>query len=87
MEKIVCLCFTQQLYHSGAAEFASLKSLHEDNSYLYIMTESRVGGDLFEEICTYGSLTEPQAAKIFNEMLKVVQKLHSHEILHRWANF
>ncbi|KAL7475090.1 hypothetical protein ACHAW6_001022 [Cyclotella cf. meneghiniana] len=60
---------------------------YEDEDYVHIVTERYTGGELFDKIIDKttmdGCLSEEEAAKIIEQLLKAVSYLHSYDIVHR----
>ena len=62
--------------------------LYEDENCFYIVTEFLGGGELYERIISNEeSLTENDAAKIMQQILKGVFYCHSNKIVHRFNIF
>lgn len=55
----------------------------EEHGYQYLIQEFIDGQNLEQELRTSGAFTEAQIWQLLNEILPVVQFLHSHQIIHR----
>jgi calcium/calmodulin-dependent protein kinase I len=57
---------------------------------VHIVTEKYTGGELFDKIIENttrnGCLSEAEAAKIIEQLLKAVSFLHANDIVHRESN-
>lgn len=82
-----------QLRHENLIRF---EGAYASNNYLYIVLELATGGELFDKIVensyvrharSYDFLTpqipEPEARKLFQQLLNAVKYLHGKGIVHR----
>jgi serine/threonine protein kinase len=60
---------------------------YEDENYVHIVTEEYTGGELFDKIIdntsSNGCLSETEAARIIEQLLKAVSYLHDMDVCHR----
>jgi serine/threonine protein kinase len=60
---------------------------YEDEDYVHIVTEKYTGGELFDKIIDNttrdGCLSETEAARIIEQLLRAVSYLHENNIVHR----
>ena len=56
---------------------------HETETHFYIISEYVSGGELMDFINEKGGLSEPQARKVFKQLLNAIQCCHQHQIIHR----
>jgi serine/threonine protein kinase len=60
---------------------------YEDETYIHIVTEKYTGGELFDKIVdnttSNGCLSESEAARIVEQILRAVDYLHDNDIVHR----
>mmetsp|Transcript_17176 Transcript_17176/g.36938 ORF Transcript_17176/g.36938 Transcript_17176/m.36938 type:complete len:571 (+) Transcript_17176:617-2329(+) len=55
----------------------------EDSHSTYLVMELCTGGELFDKIVEQGSLTEPEAALVLQDILRAVHYMHENDICHR----
>lgn len=55
----------------------------QTRSNLYLIMEYANGGELFDYIVLKKRLSEPEAAKFFQQIISGVEYLHKHNIVHR----
>mmetsp|Transcript_31379 Transcript_31379/g.57609 ORF Transcript_31379/g.57609 Transcript_31379/m.57609 type:complete len:391 (+) Transcript_31379:64-1236(+) len=71
----------QQLHHSNIVKFVDL---YEDPQFIYIIQEYVKGGELFEALAMPGAQTEESdVAELARMMMRALQYLHGHDIVHR----
>ncbi|KAL8897286.1 MAG: hypothetical protein Q9192_002657 [Flavoplaca navasiana] len=54
-----------------------------ERTYVYLVTDLALGGELFDRICRKGSYYESDAADLIRATLSAVAYLHDHGIVHR----
>eukprot|EP01116_Phalansterium_solitarium_P023407 TRINITY_DN8183_c0_g1_i2.p1 TRINITY_DN8183_c0_g1~~TRINITY_DN8183_c0_g1_i2.p1 ORF type:complete len:789 (+),score=158.08 TRINITY_DN8183_c0_g1_i2:154-2520(+) len=54
-----------------------------DEDKIYLVTELKTGGELFDRILEKGSYKEPEARNVLKQIGVAVQYLHTHGIVHR----
>ena len=57
--------------------------MEEDTKYYYIISELIKGKELFEHFKEKKKFTEPEAFRIFHQILLAVNHLHLNKIMHR----
>ena len=68
---------------SSHPNIAALLAIYEDDEAVHIILELCEGGQLFDEVCAQGYISERSAAKFFRKMVEVVQHCHTLGIAHR----
>lgn len=68
---------------SSHPNIAALLAIYEDDEAVHIILELCEGGQLFDEVCAQGYVSERSAAKFFRKMVEVVQHCHTLGIAHR----
>lgn len=56
---------------------------YQDKKNFFIVSELVKGGELFDKIIDLGGFSEEEAAKVFKELIKVINYTHSENIMHR----
>jgi serine/threonine protein kinase len=62
---------------------ASMYEVLETDSHLYCVMEYVAGGELYNYIVSEGYIQEPEACRLFYQMVHAVQYCHKHGISHR----
>eukprot|EP01023_Acetabularia_acetabulum_P065651 TRINITY_DN871_c0_g1_i6.p1 TRINITY_DN871_c0_g1~~TRINITY_DN871_c0_g1_i6.p1 ORF type:complete len:530 (+),score=101.03 TRINITY_DN871_c0_g1_i6:188-1591(+) len=60
-----------------------LKEYFEENNKVYLITELLLGGELLEAVIERGTYSEADARVCFVQLLKGIQYLHKHKVVHR----
>lgn len=55
----------------------------EEEEKVYLVTELCSGGELFDRIVSEECFTEPDAARIFRQILMALNYCHTNDIVHR----
>ena len=55
----------------------------ETDTKIYLVMEHLAAGELYDYILDQGKLSEPEAARLFAQIVSAVQHCHSHGIVHR----
>lgn len=61
----------------------SLYSVHEDQSYVYLVMELLRGGELLDRILTLKRMSEGEASAVLKTVVSAVAYLHEHGVVHR----
>ncbi|CAM1154839.1 PRKAA1 (predicted) [Pycnogonum litorale] len=76
------------------SEIRILKSLHHPHiiqlyrsittpDLIIMLTEYASGGDLVEYVSNHGKLEEPEARRLFQQLMSAVDYCHRHMVVHR----
>lgn len=68
---------------SNHPNVAGLRAVYEDNEAVHLILDLCEGGQLFDEICAQGTISERDVAKYFRKMVEVVHHCHTLGIAHR----
>ncbi|KAI9006535.1 kinase-like domain-containing protein, partial [Phycomyces nitens] len=79
-ELTVCQGFSKGLGHKNIVDYYDV---HSDASSIYIVMEHVKGGDLSKPIKQRGRIGEPEARRLFKQLLEAVHHLHNNGIAHR----
>ncbi|XP_056645407.1 serine/threonine-protein kinase SIK3-like isoform X1 [Diorhabda sublineata] len=60
-----------------------LYQLMETNQTIYLVTEYASKGEIFDHLVAKGRMTEPEAKRIFNQIVSAVSYCHSQGVVHR----
>ena len=71
------------LMNSDHPNIVRLYEFYEDEKYWHLITEYVAGGELFDYIVKYKSLTQPTACIIIKQLLSAVGYCHYRNIVHR----
>lgn len=71
------------LHRVHHANLLQLLEVIEDVDRIYLVTEHVGGGELFNYIVERGRLDEPEAAKLFAQMVAAVDSCHRNLVIHR----
>ena len=61
----------------------NLYEVYEDDDFIHLVLEYIRGGDLRYIVKLKGFLTEPEAAKVFQQLLLAVNYFHKKKIIHK----
>eukprot|EP00252_Welwitschia_mirabilis_P016130 TRINITY_DN3564_c0_g1_i3.p1 TRINITY_DN3564_c0_g1~~TRINITY_DN3564_c0_g1_i3.p1 ORF type:complete len:358 (+),score=70.25 TRINITY_DN3564_c0_g1_i3:259-1332(+) len=68
---------------SAHPNVVSLKAVFEEEEYVHLVMELCAGGELFDRLQEHGKYTEPEAAKLFKDLMEVLKFCHDHGVVHR----
>lgn len=68
---------------SSHPNVAALVAIYEDKNAVHMILELCEGGQLFDEVCAQGRISERVAARYFRKMVEVVRHCHTLDIAHR----
>jgi len=68
---------------SSHPNVAALVAIYEDEDAVHMILELCEGGQLFDDICSQGAISERDVAKYFQKMVEVVDHCHTLGIAHR----
>jgi 5'-AMP-activated protein kinase catalytic alpha subunit len=60
-----------------------LLEIIDSSTDVYLVMEYQPGGDLFSYLETRGRLAEPEACRLFRQVIQGIQYCHSQSIVHR----
>lgn len=60
-----------------------LYQVMETNRMIYLVTEYASGGEIFDHLVRNGRMQEPEAKRIFRQIVYAVRYLHQHNVVHR----
>lgn len=60
-----------------------LYQVMETDKMIYLVTEYAVGGEIFDHLVKNGRMSEPEARRIFRQIVHAVRYLHQHGVVHR----
>lgn len=55
----------------------------ETEKMIYLVTEYAPGGEIFDHLVRNGRMAEPEARRIFYQIVLAVRYLHQHGVVHR----
>ncbi|CAI5715862.1 unnamed protein product [Hyaloperonospora brassicae] len=67
----------------GHSSIVDLRDVYVDGRNVYVVTELARGGELFEQIATFGSFAEAKAQAIARELTSALSFLHRHGLVHK----
>ena len=73
----------KRLYTLNHNQIPQLYAYFEHNNCLYLVEELIEGENLLEELCRKGTFSEEQIRELLQELLPILQYLHTQNILHR----
>eukprot|EP01018_Ginkgo_biloba_P012780 Gb_22778 [translate_table: standard] len=68
---------------SGHPNVVALKAVFEEEAYVHLVMELCAGGELFHRLEKHGRYSEPEAAKLFKDLMEVVKYCHDNGVVHR----
>lgn len=71
------------LRYGNHENIVSLYSVHEDQSYVYLVMELLKGGELLDRILALRRMTETEASAVLRTVVSAVAYLHEHGVVHR----
>lgn len=71
------------LRYGNHGNIVSLYSVHEDQSYVYLVMELLKGGELLDRILTLKRMSEAEASAVLRTVVSAVAYLHEHGVVHR----
>lgn len=77
---------TREIHHHRRLHHPNVLQLYEviqSESYIWMVTELCVGGELYDYVVQRGSLEENEARKLFGQLCLAVAYIHSNGIVHR----
>ncbi|XP_034951244.1 serine/threonine-protein kinase SIK3-like isoform X2 [Chelonus insularis] len=60
-----------------------LYQVMETEKMIYLVTEYAPGGEIFDHLVRYGRMSEPEARRIFKQIVQAVHYLHQQRVVHR----
>lgn len=60
-----------------------LYQVMETEKMIYLVTEYAPGGEIFDHLVRNGRMPEPEARRIFRQIVYAVQYLHQQRVVHR----
>lgn len=60
-----------------------LYQVMETEKMIYLVTEYAPGGEIFDHLVRNGRMSEPEARRIFKQIVLAVHYLHTHGVVHR----
>ncbi|XP_055838738.1 uncharacterized protein LOC129906825 isoform X2 [Episyrphus balteatus] len=87
-------CLNEEYLAKTFREIAILKEMHhphitrlyevmESQTMIYLVTEHAAGGEIFDHLVENGRMKEPEAARVFTQLVSAVQYCHSKGVVHR----
>ncbi|KAI9916822.1 hypothetical protein PsorP6_016927 [Peronosclerospora sorghi] len=67
----------------GHKSIIDLRDVYVEGRKLFMVTELARGGELFEQIVTYGSFSEAKARDVTRELASALSFLHRHGLVHK----
>ncbi|RQM17395.1 hypothetical protein DD237_001372 [Peronospora effusa] len=67
----------------GHSSIIDLRDTYVEGCKMFMITELARGGDLFEQVITYGSLSEIKVQQVSCEMASALSFLHRHGLVHK----
>ncbi|CAI5736214.1 unnamed protein product [Peronospora destructor] len=67
----------------GHSSIIDLRDAYVEGCKMFMITELARGGDLFEQVVTYGSLSETKVQQVSREMASALSFLHRHGLVHK----
>ena len=60
-----------------------LYQVMETDKMIYLVTEYAAGGEIFDHLVRNRRMSEPEARRIFRQIVYAVRYLHQHGVVHR----
>lgn len=60
-----------------------LYQVMETEKMIYLVTEYAPGGEIFDHLVKNGRMLEPEARRVFRQIVHAVKYLHQHGVVHR----
>lgn len=60
-----------------------LYQVMETDKMIYLVTEYAPGGEIFDHLVRYGRMAEPEARRVFRQIVHAVRYLHQQRVVHR----
>jgi len=87
-------CLNEEYLSKTFREIAILKSLRhshitrlyevmESQSMIYLVTEYAPNGEIFDHLVANGRMKEPEAARVFTQLISAVHYCHLRGVVHR----
>lgn len=71
------------LRYGNHENIVSLYSVHEDQTYVYLVMELLKGGELLDRILSLHRMSEAEASAVLRTVVSAVAYLHDHGVVHR----